>query len=309
MQVIVKRITGMTWIAALLILLYSCEKPKNISLPAHQAKLVLHGYINLGDTFRVAVGKTTINLGIIPADSTLIVTNALVILFENGVIKDTLTYNRTIKRYESSHIVAVPGVVYKVMVQSSGFTTIEATATAPSFVPTNSLTRTPDARFDESGNSLDDITFSFTDPPAENNYYLAELNSFLSGTTSRDFCVFTYDPAVDLHQGSLDPFEIGSCINNREFIFSDRLFDGTTKELIISTNSNELKTFVDGNRIYRPYLKKYTISQDFFQYVSDRITLNVIDNNPFSQPYTIPGNVKNGYGLFTVFSAVTDTIR
>ena len=64
-----------------------------------------------------------------------------------------------------------------------------------------------------------------------------------------------------------------------------------------------------GGDIYRPSLKKYTISQEFFQYINDAITLGVLKDNPFSRPYTIPGNVKNGYGLFTVYSAVTDTIR
>jgi hypothetical protein len=299
----------MAFVVFVLCQLCYCEKPKNIGLPEHQPKLVLHGYVGTGEPFQVTIGKTAINAGIIADDSTLLVNNALVILYENGVIKDTLDFNSTNKRYESSNILATAGHPYRVTVQAPGFTTVEASATAPSFVPTNSVVRIKSARFDELGNSQDDITFSFTDPPAEKNYYLAELNNYHSGPIPNSFCVFTYDPSVNNHQGNLDPFENANCIGNREFIFTDKLFNGTTKALTISAGSNDLQNFVTGNRIYRPYLKKYTISQDFFQYINDAITLDALKDNPFSQPYTIPGNVKNGYGLFTVFSAVTDTLH
>jgi hypothetical protein len=285
-----------------------CEKPKNIKLPELQPKLVLHGYIGTGDPFQVAIGKTTLNEGIIADDSTLLIKNAIVILYENGVMKDTLDFNSSNKRYESN-ILATAGMTYRVTAQAPGFTMVEASATAPSFVPTNSVVRVRSARFDNLGNPQDDITFSFTDPPAEKNYYLSELNNFNYGPVPNSFCVYTYDPSVEKHQGNLDPFQNANCIGNREFIFTDRLFDGATKELTMSAGSNDLQNATVGNRIYRPYLKKYTISPEFFQYINDAITLDALKDNPFSQPYTIPGNVKNGYGLFTVYSAVVDTLR
>lgn len=300
---------SMIGVAYSLCQLWGCEKPKSINLPEHQPKLVLHGYIGTGEPFKVSVGKTSINEGFIADDSTLLINNALVIIYENGIIKDTLDFNSRSKRYESSTIIAMAGVTYRVTVQATGFTTVESTATAPSFVPTNSVMRIRNARVDELGNSQDDIRFSFTDPPAEKNYYLAELNTYQFGTIPNSFCVYTYDPSVDKHQGNLDPFESANCIDSREFIFTDKLFNGATKELTISAASFNLQSFTVGNRIYRPYLKKYTISEGYFQYINDAITLDVLKDNPFSRPYTIPGNVKNGYGLFTIFSAVTDTLR
>jgi hypothetical protein len=285
-----------------------CEKPKNITLPEHQPKLVLHAYVALGEGFKVSIGKTAINEGIIADDSTLLIKNALVVLYENGLIKDTLDFSSILEQYWS-RIPATAGMTYRITVQAPGFTSVEATALAPSFVPTNSVVRIRNVRLDDLGNPQDDITFSFTDPPAEKNYYLAELNTYQFGTIPNEFCVYTYDASVDRHQGNLDPFETSSCIDNREFIFTDKLFNGNTKELTISVGSNDLKEYNIGNRIYRPVLKKYAISQEFFQYINDGITLGVLKDNPFSRPYTIPGNVKNGYGLFTVYSTVTDTLR
>ena len=286
-----------------------CEKPKDITLPELPPVLVLHGYIGTGEAFAVSVGKTAINAGIIPDDSTLLVKNALVVLYENGVIIDTLEYGNIIRQYVSSNSIrATTGKTYRVIAQAPGYTSVEATAKAPSFVPTNSVVRTQGARIDEFGNPMDDITFSFPDPAAEKNYYLAELNTYQPGPVPNAFCVFTYDPSVDKHQGDLDPFETANCISSREFIFNDKLFNGETKELTISTVASNLKSYTDGNRLYRPYLKKYSLSQEYFQYLSDVLTLGVLRDNPFSRPYTIPGNVKNGYGLFTIYSAVTDTL-
>ena len=307
MWTIITSMMRMTLVVFTLCQLCYCEKPKNITLPELPPALVLHGYVGTGDRFRVAVGKTAINSGILADDSTLLVKNALVILYEDGVIKDTLDYFNLAREYTSA-ILAKAGMTYRITVQTPGFTSAEAMAKAPSFVPTNWVVRTRGARVDQLGNFQDDITFSFPDPAAEKNYYLAELSTYQFGLTPNTFCVYTYDPSVDKHQGDLDPFETSYCIDSREFIFTDKLFNGQTKELTISTAASNLKSYTVGDRTYRPYLKKYSLSQEYFRYINDALTLGVLKDNPFSRPYTIPGNVKNGYGLFTVYSAVTDTL-
>ena len=53
------------------------------------------------------------------------------------------------------------------------------------------------------------------------------------------------------------------------------------------------------------------LSDDYYRYLktsaySDR---TIEGGSSLTEPRTPTGNVKNGYGLFTVFAVVTDTIR
>ncbi|MEO8404851.1 MAG: DUF4249 domain-containing protein [Chitinophagaceae bacterium] len=299
-------------VATLLLLFNACETDKEIKLPAYHPKLVVHGYMALGDYFTVAVGKTLNITGTIVPDTASYVKDARVILFENGIRKDTLLYDSATQRYTSSKIIAITANTYKIIVEAAGYTTVEATATAPSVVNTELVRYQQNARFSSDGEALNDVTFRFHDPAAEQNYYLLELNRQTPyGNTRPDieFCVYTYDPVIEQSQSDFNPFQNNSCIGSNSILFTDKKINGSDKQITISGQAGYMTEMQYNNDVYRPYLKKYNISSAFYQYVKDGITLRNLQDNPFAQPVTVSSNISNGYGLFTIYSVTVDTLR
>ncbi|MGB8190571.1 MAG: DUF4249 domain-containing protein [Chitinophagaceae bacterium] len=295
-------------------ILLSCEREGNVKFPAYRSQLVLHGYVETNSLFRVAVGKTIGYGQTAVPDSATFISNAIVLLYENGLFKDTLRYRAADKRYVAATAMPSAGNTYTVTVKAEGFDPIEAEAVAPFTVPNNSVQHIRNARFDATGTSLDDVVFSFNDPAGVENYYVAEINRAQPTTNPSvnpfiSFCVRTYDPVVELYQDNLNPFESGACINNIEVLFNDKTFNGAAKQITLSGDSWSLQTFSFNNVTYRPFFKKYNVSAAFYNYIKAGISLRSLDDNPFAQMPLIRGNVKNGHGLFTIYSMTVDTLR
>src|SRR5690348_8374165 len=112
-------------IALLAITCCSCYGDPDIKLPPQQSKLVVHAYVGTGDYFSLAVTKSSTSTGVIPSDYYNYIRNAQVVLFENGVAKDTLRYDSTKERYVSARVIAVTGRTYKITVTDAGFDGVE----------------------------------------------------------------------------------------------------------------------------------------------------------------------------------------
>jgi hypothetical protein len=124
-------------------------------------------------------------------------------------------------------------------------------------------------------------------------------------------CVYSNDPAIERIAADNLPFDETNCIPHDAILFSDKSFNGTTRQFIISAESRSLESGVDqqGN-LARPYLKRYSISEDYYQYL--KLTLSMYsggDLPSLNNPVAVKGNVKNGYGLFAVYSVTVDSLR
>jgi len=126
-----------------------------------------------------------------------------------------------------------------------------------------------------------------------------------------NFCVYSDDPAIEKYKAGLLPFDATDCIDHDQIFFNDKSFNGTMKEITISTGSSYLspRTYPSGN-IDKPYLKKYTIGPEYYKYLKYLFSIDetAVEGPPLHEPVNVKGNVKNGYGLFTIFHVTTDTI-
>ncbi len=290
------------------IIFFSCTRKADIKLPSHTPVLVLHGYITVGDTFSISLGKT-LRADVAAHDTATYINDGVVLLFENNLFKDSLKFDAARRRYVSSHVIALAGKTYKIIASANNFTTVEATAIAPLPIYTVSLSRIKNARTDATGVPLDDVKFSFNDPSNEKNYYLAAL--YPAYINASYLCVYTYDPSVEKYSEGLLPFDQNSCIGSHEILYTDKSFNGQLKELVISSNSFSLNEITDPitGIVHKPYLKKFNISEDYYNYFKNTISLSANAGGPtLSDPILIKGNVKNGYGLFTIFSTITDSL-
>ena len=283
----------------------SCTKTGTVELPPYEPRLVLHSYVGVGDTFKIALGKTLPQYRVLQPEDTY-VTNGWIVLYENDVFVDSLKYNAVEERYVSSKVVAASGKIYKVRAGAAGFPEIEAFTNAPLPVNISSVTRIKNTRRTSAGSMLDDLKFSLNDP-AGPNYYIANL-TILNGIN----CVFTYDPAVERYAIDLVPFESGNCIDDDWILYTDRSFNGMSKEITLSMYAGSLDSFTDASgKVYWPYIKQYNITEEYFRYLKASVYQEQIfeEGSIITTPGTPKGNVKNGFGLFTVFAVVTDTIR
>jgi hypothetical protein len=297
------------WLIVISSCALSCERTIEVTLPAHEPRLVLHGYVMTGEKFHVAINQTVRANFTLSGDETY-VTNAWVLLFEDNRFVDSLKYDAQLKRYRSQNVLAVAGKTYKVVAGADGFTSIEATATASSPVNTISVLHDRKVRSNSNGDLLDDILFSFNDPANEKNFYLVSLypNSWTQLWLS---CIYSNDPAVDRIRGELLPFDEGSCLDSDHIIFSDKSFNGSLKQVSLSGVSYTLESATDSSgNLRRPYIRRSHISEEHYQYLKSTLSLLAGGVVPsLNDPVAIKGNVKNGYGLFDVFSVTTDTLR
>ncbi len=285
----------------------SCKRNIEIGLPPHHKRIVLHGYIALGDTIKVTVSQTVRDKR---SRNEALLPDALVLLYENNVLKDTLTFDKHELKFISPHVVAGIGKKYTVKVQAAGFPSVESTTEAVTFPDTGSLRYIKGARRFIDGDWMDDVKYSIYDPAQIKNFYLTAVYRYFGSDVG---CVYSSDPAIERAQASILPFDESDCINGDEIIYSDQSFNGDLKEITLSVNSKLLETWTDINtgKVYRPYLKRYAISEDYYRYFKYITSINEGgDEYPlFNELSPVKGNVTNGYGLFAIFSLVTDTIR
>ena len=286
----------------------ACTRKSDVVLPPHTPTLVLHSYMNVGDVFSAYLGKT-IPMDAWVGDSATFIKDGWMKLYENGVLIDSLIYDPPSSTYRATFAVAQLGKNYKLVAGAPGFTEVEATAKAPLPVTTIGMNHLRNARNDVSGNPLDDITFSFIDPSTEKNFYLAALYPAFPGMYY--LCVYTYDPSVEKYTEGLLPFDNNSCIGNQEILFTDKSFNGQLKQITLSSDSYSLQSYVDpmtGN-LMKPFLKRYSINEDYYKYFKQTYTLYLNSGGPtLSDPVIIKGNVTTGYGLFTIYTSITDSL-
>jgi hypothetical protein len=299
----------------IVLLATACEKDITVKVPPQSTKLVLNGIINMGNPFRVSVGKTAGILDLTTPDSYK-VTNALVQLYENGVLKDTLVYNANNDAYRvKNNTLAQTGNTYRIQASVPGFTTVEALTVAPATIAIQSITRRQNAKTDANGNVLDEVKITFKDDATAKNFYLfkfRQANGFNGNTviyTNMYYCLHSSDKDIDRRNNS-DPTDFESCLDD-EFFMQDKNFNGSTKEVLVFVEHQALEPYKHptNNRVYRPIVELNSITADHYKYRKSYNAYQDSEDNPFAEPVLVFGNVKNGYGVFSTYSVVRDTIR
>jgi hypothetical protein len=296
------------------ILAASCERDVIIDVPAQPTRLVVNGITSVNSPFTVFVGKTA---GILEqaTPNTYKVSDALVELYEDNVLKDTLVYNPTANKYTvKRNTRAQTGRTYLLKVSAPGFTTAESQTFTPATVNIQSITRKQNVRTNANGNPLDELKISFTDDGAVSNNYLFKIKRptyFGGGAMNYTgvYCMHSTDK--DIERGNnADPTDFENCID-QEFFMTDRNFNGSIKEIIIYVDHSDLETMINpaNNRSYKPVVELNNITADHYKYRKSYNTYLDSEDNPFAEPVLVFTNVKNGYGVFSTYAAVSDTIR
>ncbi|TDH21280.1 DUF4249 domain-containing protein [Segetibacter sp. 3557_3] len=293
---------------------FACEKTVTVDVPVEPRKLVLNGLIRNTTAFRVTVSQSAGILDFTTTDSFRLKT-ALVQLYENDVLRDTLVYDSTSEVYTTRrNVTARQGNKYKLVVAAPDFSPAEAETRSPLPTPIISVRRTPNAKKDADGNSLDEVRIVFKDDPLKTNFYLFRFRRPVSsGNLTPAYngigCMRSSDVDIERRNNN-DPVDSDNCIN-QQFFMTDVNFAGREKEVVLFINHADLQPYVTQltNRAYRPFFELQSITEDHYKYLRSYYTYRDADGNPFAEPVLVYNNVINGYGIFAAFDVARDSIR
>ena len=292
----------------------SCEKTVIVNVPVAPSKLVVNGVVQANNIFAVNVSKSEPVLTSNAANS-FKVNNAIVQLYENGILKDTFLYNNANNNYVVKNgTTAQIGKTYKLTAALNGFTSVDAEMVTPSNIAIQSITRVVNARTDANGGTQDEVKIKFIDNGSETNNYLFKVKRPVNFTGSQleyqtIFCIKSSDVDIDRTSNG-DPTDVNSCID-REFLMTDKNFNGSTKTITLFIDSYNLTEFTNpiNQRKYKAIVEINNISKNYYNYRRSIQTYRDNEDNPFSEPVLVYSNVNNGYGIFSSFTVGRDTIR
>ena len=158
----------------IIILAISCTKEIEIQIPNQTAKLVVNSTILPYSFFNTKQLSVKLSETKHIFDSTNAnIDNAIVLYYENNILKDTLNYVDSLQLYNCSEANKYPtvGNKYSIRIEKEGHEVITANTTIPSKIYITDTVITPIVFFDETGSVSSEIALTFTDPANEENYY------------------------------------------------------------------------------------------------------------------------------------------
>jgi hypothetical protein len=301
---------------AIVLLISACEKEVTIKVPQKDPSLVLIALPEKGDLITASVGRSRHILEPRPGFDLrehYAVKNAQVVVFENGVSIDTLTYHPTEYLYKSGRgRVIRQGYTYSVKINAPDFKEVTGETIVPSQSEIAEVRWEKDVRTNSYGESVDEVFIKLNDPAAEKNFYLIKVfqATYPGYTPFAVGCVSTTDKDIETIGYEEDPAETERCLDGDNLLMKDLNFDGGQKQLKLSIVSSQLQT-INGpsGETYRPYIKVYRITEDQFRFAKSYNVFDNTEDNPFAEPVNVYSNIKNGYGILAASTVAVDTLR
>ena len=201
--------------------------------------------------------------------------------------------------------------VYTLRVSAPDFETVEAKSAVPQLINIKKVTYKKDGfkslggGFGGSGgNTLDLFSIEFDDPSDE-NFYSIECIEYLRDTTTKKLYEVTKNFAIN-QQFNADIFNDGGDYN-RDFLFSDNIFNGKTFVFKMGAETSYPAYFnnPDGNSSNNRYkiegydIRLHTMSRERFIFNNSLDGFYNNQDNPFGEPIPLYTNFDKGFGLFS----------
>ncbi len=296
----------------LLPLIMACEKTVTVKLPDYEEKLFFFSDVEQHNNFFAYVRRSE-KIAKYNNLHDLSVKNATIQLYLNNEYVGNVFYADSLERYALQKVIR-PKDKIRVVITSPGYPEASAEAVMPSEVPIETLVLNKNVRVDKSGNSISEVKVTFTDPGEPGDYYMIDITSpysmFLPDTLGQVYandwiCIKANDPSID-EVTSNDPLSTdeNTCLPAKGILINDVLFNGKTKELVLSAYDYYFEPYIDsisGSTNY-PQIKLKHISPEYYRYI--KTTKNAYDSsgNPFAEPVNVISNIKNGYGVLAPVS-------
>jgi hypothetical protein len=290
--------------------LLSCIKEVEITPENMEKKIVFSSIANPDSALKVNIRSTVSILD----TSDGIIENASVLLYENGIIIDTLDYQNS-GWYISSQMPSI-GSEYEIVASSS---LIEHSSKAKSTIPTSpqviSASHTIGRTLDSEQFPITAFSIEIEDDESTEDYYEILISESDPSSTALQIVLTSYyinidDPSI-VADGNWDyaPSSI---------YISDDLFNGNSKTLTLNRKWGQYQQDASGN--YLPAVDYYAtirkISPSYFNYLRSWTVHQFNQNSTINtrepltllfqgDPVDLYTNVENGYGIFGAYNEVT----
>lgn len=277
-----------------LLFLAGCEKDFYIPEQQEGKKMVVNCVFDNYRIFRVYVTESALLSG---PGAPVVLTDARVTLYEDGLLKEELKYvpTDTMGLFGSFQSTFIPqqGKKYAVTVVHPVYGTVTANDVLlkPADVSIAEVTMGPEGN--PNYNSMGRIRF--TDNAAEQNYYRLSIwmdwnNRYVDPGTGDTIVTHA---ATSSRPEMLTSFADSTRDNNYQFLFTDEGFNGQQKDLHFFFRGPDTSDIYHGT----VFLELSSVSKAHYEYFR---TLEVYHNsNSYgSEPVHIFNNINGGYGIF-----------
>jgi len=265
------------------LILTSCEKVIEFDIPESDPKIVLNGYLSLGEVLKVNASSS---LSYLDNGEPEFITLNSIALYKDGVfIEDLQLENEDFSEYVSSSPLASAGT-YEIRASKIGYESV----IAASYIP-EQLTDVQVAFLGTDANNELEYEISFTDPASDDDYY----------------------HLISVVESGEDNFIIGFS-SNSEVFFSDglefnlegenQIYEGGIFPDDLINNSNVKIKFKIIGENFEDQPKKIQLikcSEDYYQYHKSYRAFQ-IGGGPFSVPVQVYTNVENGLGVIAGYT-------
>lgn len=289
-------------------LLVSCTKEVYYDFPGVEPTPVLFCYFTDNKPFEVYL---SLSIGVSDTNFTSI-SNAMITIYENNELFDTLTYAGTGK-YIGTKIPTISNN-YKVIANCPGYKTLTAEDYLPNIINIEGFEMKVQAGVHQWGDYYSEAALTFTDENNMPNYY--EISSFLTYFYEDYDGNFISDTLEDVfwEYNITDPVLLAEDIFDYDpvnWIFNDKLIDGETYSLKIPYDY--LSDFEQNSEL-TIYL--YAVSENYYNFKKSLIKhlfnqggrefdFAIYD---IGNPVALSTNIENGYGAFLGYARASKTI-
>ena len=299
--------------------LAACETVVDVDVPDHQPRLVSNVFLEAGKSITVALSSSQ---SILTKDPLQPVLGATLVLLEEGQTVATIEEGELGIYYSSFKPLA--GKTYTLQITKEGYEPVEAETFIRPPVPIQAIdydtTVFQYTHFDDDGPvtekniTLSEVRLTIDDPADERNYYELLLYSYenyiravydnegnyVTDDTVSGFVqqyIASNDPAMT--DGGGDFLEGEDEVYGEALTFGDEFLNGKTYTLRFGMSGSSGSGQEEGQ--FMVMLR--SISEAQYRYFRSADLQYENDGNPFAEPVQVYSNVRNGYGIFTGFSA------
>lgn len=275
----------------------SCETIVDLDLPEHKPVLVTNSIINADSAIVVRVSNS---VSVLDNGSPAPVNNATVEIYKDGNYVGTLPFIGE-DTYLDPAIVPVPGSTYTLKASAPNYNPVSASTTIPASVQISSISIRDSVQGSETyhGNSVAEVSLTFTDPPAAGNYYYLEM--YVSDSLTGSYYP-TYIYTASENSGT-------SVMGGLGVMISDELINGNTYTMKVFTDSYNVAGLYTSNPFAFMIFRLRSITKEYYLYEKTLELQQQTNGNPFSEPVQVYGNIDGGYGIFAGYSADTLMVR
>jgi hypothetical protein len=287
----------------------SCSKEIEIKIPDQKPAIVVYSTIvpftlPQPKSLSIEIKKTAH----IFDTSNYIVENALVKLFKNNTLIDTIKYSPSTKIYPLN-ITPKAYENYSVIIETDHSRPLKAITTIPEKVQIIDTTVTPIAYFDETGSVFSEVNITFKDPGNSKNFYELALSdiAFSYDNPDRFYEISTNDNIItsESYYPSLIRFDVNK---PKYLLFTDDAINGREHTVNIYYTPPQKIREDDNRYISNHYITIHlrNVTEEYYKFKTTLIQQSYNKQEDIlygmGEPLNIYSNIENGYGLFTGFN-------